>query len=592
MPIKDPVRDRLVRALAEGELLFRQGDRPQAAFIVLSGSIKLFRQGPDGQMAPIGTCRPGDMAGHLDTARGEPTTVGAIATTDTMVQVVGPEFFEEQLDHSQLPNERDAAVETRRGELVAGFVATHDRRRGLRGRDGKLKSAYWTLRRKLSRGEPALLMDDIEMVESKPTPWQATALLVALLAIIGGAILWSVTSELDVVVTAEGRVLPESGEMALAPLETGTLKTMNVRPGDIVREGQALATLDPTFARSDLNKATQDRANLAARITRLRAEISGEPPATFYPDPEIDRLNRDLFETRRQAVTARVATYAAKTDELRAELAKKRDGLTATEKQLKIYQDMESMRATLFKDKVGSRMQLLEAQGEKAALERDQVELARPIDELEQRMETVEAEQAAYLAGLREEAARELEKAQDELASVSEESNKAQHRANLVTLTAPRDGVVLSVAEQATGAVVQQGTPLVTLTPLGDTLRVEALLRPEDVADVHVGQKVRLKLEALPFQKHGTLTGKLRVLSPNIVTDRTPGTQDLPEQERKIGYRMVIDITENNLTNVGEAFQLLPGMKAMAELQLGKRTVISYFLYPVLRVFDESLREA
>ena len=38
-------------------------------------------------------------------------------------------------------------------------------------------------------------------------------------------------------------------------------------------------------------------------------------------------------------------------------------------------------------------------------------------------------------------------------------------------------------------------------------------------------------------------------------------------------------------------FRLMPGMKVRAEIKVGKRSVISYFLYPVIRALDESLRE-
>jgi HlyD family secretion protein len=40
-----------------------------------------------------------------------------------------------------------------------------------------------------------------------------------------------------------------------------------------------------------------------------------------------------------------------------------------------------------------------------------------------------------------------------------------------------------------------------------------------------------------------------------------------------------------------ERAQLIPGMAVTAELKVGKRTIISYFLYPLLRGLDESIRE-
>jgi hemolysin D len=48
---------------------------------------------------------------------------------------------------------------------------------------------------------------------------------------------------------------------------------------------------------------------------------------------------------------------------------------------------------------------------------------------------------------------------------------------------------------------------------------------------------------------------------------------------------------EGELRNVPKTQRLLPGMQVSAEIRVGSQRVISYFLYPFLRVFDESLRE-
>ena len=37
--------------------------------------------------------------------------------------------------------------------------------------------------------------------------------------------------------------------------------------------------------------------------------------------------------------------------------------------------------------------------------------------------------------------------------------------------------------------------------------------------------------------------------------------------------------------------RLLPGMTVTAEIKVGTRSVISYFLYPLLRGLDDSLKE-
>lgn len=597
--LSDPSRDRLIRVLSEGEVLVREGDAPHAAFLVLSGEIKLFRIAEGGRLRIVGLCRPGDMVGHARTARGEPMACSAYASRETVLQVVGEDHFDHGSPEAgflpRLVTDEDADVGAADGDVAtrAAYVSRHGRRRAPRGRESGLKRAYWRLRRRMARdrGASPEILDEIEVLETRKDPWRSTALLVLLLTIIGSFITWAALSEIDVVVTAEGRLQPTQGQAVVAPLETGTLREMKVKPGDRVREGQEIATLDPTFALADLTKAREQEAVLQARARRLEAQLRGVVPERFSDDPELEALNRDLYRTHRQEIASRERTRAAKLAEIDTRLATRRDELEAVQEQIAIFQDVEDMRSDLFNDKIGSRLQLLEARGKIAALERDVVQFRRSIAEMQSQKETIEAEHEVFLAQLNQDSVRQLEQTHGDLSRVRQELRKAERLNRLVSLEAPADAVVLSVAEEVPGAVVNQGTPLVTLTPIDGGLQVTALLQPQDVANVHVGQRVRVKLDALPFQKHGTLTGELRVLSSNIVTDRTPGSEDLPEQERRVGYRMIIDITDDRLENVNAGFALLPGMKTVAELQVGKRNVLSYFLYPMLRVFDESLRE-
>jgi HlyD family secretion protein len=60
---------------------------------------------------------------------------------------------------------------------------------------------------------------------------------------------------------------------------------------------------------------------------------------------------------------------------------------------------------------------------------------------------------------------------------------------------------------------MKEAEQLYTLVPLDSPLETEVLVEGLDVGHVKTGSLTRLKLEAWPFQKHGTLTGQLRTLS-------------------------------------------------------------------------------
>src|SRR5262249_38279370 len=112
-------------------------------------------------------------------------------------------------------------------------------------------------------------------------------------------------------------------------------------------------------------------------------------------------------------------------------------------------------------------------------------------------------------------------------------------------LTAPADAIVLDVAQRSVGSVMKEAEPLYTLVPLHSPLEAEVLVEGLDVGHVKTGSPTRLKLEAWPFQKHGTVTGQLRTLSEDgFNPDRKK------EGEARPYYKARVEITSTKLRDV------------------------------------------
>ncbi|MBF0307449.1 MAG: HlyD family efflux transporter periplasmic adaptor subunit, partial [Alphaproteobacteria bacterium] len=139
-------------------------------------------------------------------------------------------------------------------------------------------------------------------------------------------------------------------------------------------------------------------------------------------------------------------------------------------------------------------------------------------------------------------------------------------------------------AQRSVGSIQQAAEALVTMVPLNAELEAEVRIAPDDVGLLKTGLPAKVKLDAFPFQKHGTLEAELRTISENTFT--TDNRPDSPSH-----YKALLHLTKVDLRNVPEEQRFLPGMTLVGEIKLGTRSVISYFLYPLIRTFDESLRE-
>jgi len=137
--------------------------------------------------------------------------------------------------------------------------------------------------------------------------------------------------------------------------------------------------------------------------------------------------------------------------------------------------------------------------------------------------------------------------------------------------------------------VIREAETMFVLVPRDEALRVEVNVEGRDIGQVAVGQAVRVKFEAFPFQKYGTATGEVGVISQDSFSPEAKA-----EGVRRSSapyYRVLIDLRDTHLRLPSERVQLIPGMAVTAEMKVGQRTVISYFLYPLLRGLDESIRE-
>jgi HlyD family secretion protein len=167
--------------------------------------------------------------------------------------------------------------------------------------------------------------------------------------------------------------------------------------------------------------------------------------------------------------------------------------------------------------------------------------------------------------------------------AIAEQLEKAQMRRKLVTLTAPSDAVVLDIAKLSVGSVIQAAEILFTLVPLDAGLLAEVQIDAADIGYVKQGDHAHIKLDAFPFQRHGTLPGTVRTISG-----------DAFQREGGAGggyYLSRIDWGEAKLKRLPDHARLLPGMTLVAEIVVGKRSVMSYLLWPLTKAVEESIRE-
>jgi HlyD family secretion protein len=140
--------------------------------------------------------------------------------------------------------------------------------------------------------------------------------------------------------------------------------------------------------------------------------------------------------------------------------------------------------------------------------------------------------------------------------------------------------------------VAQEAEPIVTMVPSTATLIADVMIASSDVGYTKGGDEVQLKVDAFPYQRHGLLTGRLKSIGQDSVgTGSNPNAPQAGPSSTGVYHRSRIELTDASLRYQPSGTQLIPGMTVTAEIKVGSRSVISYFIYPIIRGLGESIRE-
>ena len=156
---------------------------------------------------------------------------------------------------------------------------------------------------------------------------------------------------------------------------------------------------------------------------------------------------------------------------------------------------------------------------------------------------------------------------------------KAQQSVDQLSLRAPSDGIVLSLATKTIGGIVTTAQPVIEIVPENTTLIVEATAQNKDIGFIKVGQPVVIKVDTYSFQRYGSLRGTVKHISPDAIQDEKQG----------LVYKMKVEILGNE-TSKRTTIAVEPGMSVTAEVTTGNRRIIEFFLDPLVTHVDSSLK--
>ena len=419
------------------------------------------------------------------------------------------------------------------------------------------------------------------------TRFRGSLLLILILCCLATAVLWAQHTELDDVVRVDGRIVPSGDVQVIEATEPGILQALHAREGQVVEKGALLMEFDATQFDSALSQEQQRAYGLMARMQRLQAEIDGVN-LSFTADlmrgaPDVVRSETALYQGRQAELQAEIAILERQRQQKQREYEEGMvDHVTAVET-LKVLAEERDMMAPLVERRMEPVTTLLalrrseaEWMGRKTRAEAVSHRLKSGLDEIDDRIRAAQSRfQSAALTDLAL-ATAELAALQPALPALRERAARAQVRA-------PVRGIVNRLHRSTVGGLARSGEELVEIVPLGGTLLVEAYVRPDDIAFLHAGQSVKVKITAYDFSRYGSLDGEIIRIGADTITRS--------ERDDEEVFVVEIRTSDTMLDAGGTAVEIIPGMITEVDILAGRKTVLDYLINPVLKIKDRALRD-
>jgi hemolysin D len=435
-------------------------------------------------------------------------------------------------------------------------------------------------------------------IQESPPSRMPRAVMYTIATLLALLLIWAAIGHLDIVASAEGKLIPKSYLKLVQPADAGIVKEILVHEGERVSAGQVLLRLDAQDAQADASRIGTDLALRSLQLRRVDAELNGHLLRRRPDDPP------DMFRQVEAQYRDRHQAYLDSLGQVEEQLRKSQrdydagvavlNKLQQTNPILKAQSDAYSgLGGEGYVPKVtvsDKQRAYIENQQDLIAQQSTVEGLSAAVREADQQVRQAHSRYRSDLENERVEADGEYQKLQ-------QDSIKQTHRTELLELRAPQAGLVKDLATHTVGTVVATGTVLLSIVPEREPLVAEILIRNDDVGFVHPRQRVKIKLAAYPFQKYGLLDGQILQVSPdatdaNAANGQNNRSGESPASNESVtGFKALVDLDHQNLTSAGESLNLVAGMQVIAEIREGRRTVLQYLLSPLQGAMHDGGRE-
>lgn len=413
-------------------------------------------------------------------------------------------------------------------------------------------------------------------IEDRPINPLGRAILWIIISIITFGILWLFFAKIDVVVSARGQVIPTGEIKILQPIETGVISSINIKEGDYIKKGQVLMQIDPSVTETSLDVKEKDFLIFDFQIKRIEALLSNKPLILDSTSFEVKEQEK-LYQIQKSSYEEGIARYDMKLFQVQAQY----QSSLSEKSRLKMLLDKNSQRAKNLETVLDiiAKKDYEELQKEILNL-KEQINMASyKVEEANKKIIETKEEKNSFISQFKDTKYQELQTIQKEARNLQSEINAIKFQNQKQSIISPTDGYVAKLMINTIGGVVTPAEKLISIVPKDSPLIVKVNVLNQDIGFIKKDMNSKIKIDTFSFQKYGFFEGKIINVGNFSIDDEKLGPV----------YEVKIEPNGKTLNVEGKERYLEAGMSVTAEIKVGKRRVIEFFIYPIIQYLDEGL---
>ncbi len=391
-----------------------------------------------------------------------------------------------------------------------------------------------------------------------------------------GLLIWGWFGRMDEAVPGVGQIMPDGRLNKITSPYNGIVYRVYVKPDQEVKKGQVLVELDPEMTLIEQRGVSQQLNLLMQESNALRMAYANRRTAS---DGSVSsawlRAAQSEYQNDIEAAKMNVTRIKHEYGQVKEDLAKNENLLQKSEEQLNSYKTLYEQGGLSEKDMRNYEQRVIDLRGTVAS---SSEELKAKEMELLQSKRAVGKISGSYQKDILQ----KLSDHQKDIAQISAQAQQTQLSYKRQRIVAPVNGYINDLIVRNSGETVAMGDTLMTIVPEGSGLVAEIKVGNKDLSYIKPEQKVILRMDALPYQKFGKMTGMVKSISPSTMLD---------ENNRPF-YMVRVKPDKIFLTDrLGNVHYIKSGMTVMADFVTRDKNILSFITEPISENVEKAFKE-